>query len=100
MPDSLPTYELYAIRYATREGRRTENFVGGDPHDGPMRMDYFMWVAIGETRTFVIESAMAWEHADILAALRAGDGETAHSAMERHILFSQRRMAPIFEALE
>ena len=47
----------------------------------------------------VTEEAI-WEHADILAALRAGDGETAHSAMERHILFSQRRMAPIFEALE
>jgi DNA-binding GntR family transcriptional regulator len=40
------------------------------------------------------------EHADVLAALTAGDPELAHGAMERHILFSQRRMAPIFEALE
>jgi glyoxylase-like metal-dependent hydrolase (beta-lactamase superfamily II) len=63
MPDALPTYELYAIRYATREGRRAENFVGGDPHDGPMRMDYFMWVAVGETRTFVIDSGFTAEMA-------------------------------------
>lgn len=40
------------------------------------------------------------EHADIIAALNAGDPEAARAAMERHILFSQRRMAPIFETLE
>ena len=33
-------YELFAIRYATREARRSEHFIGGDPHDGPMPMDY------------------------------------------------------------
>jgi DNA-binding GntR family transcriptional regulator len=40
------------------------------------------------------------EHADVIAALNAGDPDAAHFAMERHILFSQRRMAPIFESLE
>ncbi len=63
MPDSLPTYELYAIRYATREGRRADNFLGGDPHDGPMRMDYFVWVAIGAERSFVIDSGFTAEMA-------------------------------------
>jgi hypothetical protein len=38
-------YELFALRYATREARRHEHFIGGDPHDGPMPMDYFVWVA-------------------------------------------------------
>ncbi len=42
-----PEYELFAIRYATREARRSEHFIGGDPHDGPMPMDYFMWLARG-----------------------------------------------------
>jgi hypothetical protein len=37
-----PEYELFAIRYATREARRSDHFIGGDPHDGPMPMDYFM----------------------------------------------------------
>src|ERR1700681_3898262 len=47
-------YELYAIRYATREARRADHFIGGDPHDGPMPMDYFVWVAVGAGRSFVI----------------------------------------------
>lgn len=40
------------------------------------------------------------EHADIIAALDAGHADAAHAAMERHILFSQRRIAPVFETLE
>jgi len=40
------------------------------------------------------------EHAAILAALEAGDANAAAEAMKRHILFSQRRMAPIFETLD
>ncbi len=51
-----PEYELYAIRYATREARRSDHFIGGDPHDGPMAMDYFVWVARGGGRTFVIDT--------------------------------------------
>ena len=51
----LPVYELYAIRYATREARRADHFIGGDPHDGPMPMDYFVWVAVGRERSFVID---------------------------------------------
>lgn len=51
----LPRYQLFAIRYATREGRRRDNFIGGDPHDGPMPMDYFCWLAIGAQRRFVID---------------------------------------------
>jgi glyoxylase-like metal-dependent hydrolase (beta-lactamase superfamily II) len=54
--ETLPEYELFAIRYATRDGRRHEHFIGGDPHDAPMPMDYFTWVAIGKERTFVIDT--------------------------------------------
>src|ERR1700709_2380035 len=49
-------YELFAIRYATREAQRSAHFIGGDPHDGPMPMDYFVWVAKGGGRTFVIDT--------------------------------------------
>jgi glyoxylase-like metal-dependent hydrolase (beta-lactamase superfamily II) len=38
-------YELFALRYATRVGRRPEFFMGGDPHDEPMAIDYFVWLA-------------------------------------------------------
>ena len=54
--NALPEYELFAIRYATREARRADHFIGGDPHDGPMPMDYFVWVARGGGRSFVIDT--------------------------------------------
>ena len=57
MTRALPEYELFAIRYATREARRADHFIGGDPHDGPMPMDYFVWVAKSAERAFVIDSA-------------------------------------------
>ena len=36
------TYEIYAVRYAHHDRRAAENFYGGDPHDGPMPLDYFV----------------------------------------------------------
>jgi len=48
-------YEVFAIRYATRAARRAEHFIGGDPHDGPMPMDYFVWVAKNRDRAVVID---------------------------------------------
>jgi glyoxylase-like metal-dependent hydrolase (beta-lactamase superfamily II) len=50
-------YALYAIRYATREARRPDHFIGGDPHDVAMPMDYFTWVAVGgDGRAVVIDT--------------------------------------------
>jgi glyoxylase-like metal-dependent hydrolase (beta-lactamase superfamily II) len=49
------TYEVYAIRYATRAARRHEHFIGGDPHDAPMPMDYFVWAIVGKERSFVLD---------------------------------------------
>ena len=42
MPDTV--YEAYAIRYAQMPRQRADNFIGGDPHDGPMPMDFFVWL--------------------------------------------------------
>src|SRR5580692_1139697 len=50
-----PEYEVFALRYATRAARRADHFIGGDPHDGPMPMDYFVWVAKHADRTVVID---------------------------------------------
>ena len=50
-------YEVYAIRYARHEARTARsNFIGGDEHDGPAPLDYFVWVARGEAGTFVIDT--------------------------------------------
>jgi len=54
-PPDIPNHELYAIRYATRPARRASHFMGGDPHDGPMDMDYFIWVAVSKSQAFVID---------------------------------------------
>ena len=48
-------YEVYAVKYATRGGTRSGNFIGGDPHDGPMPMDYFVWLIRNPDRTFVVD---------------------------------------------
>ena len=43
MTDVTP-YEVYAIRYAHNpNAQRANNFIGGDPHDAPMPLDYFVW---------------------------------------------------------
>ena len=42
-------YQLHAIKHGELKARRRGDlFVGGDPHDGRMDMDYFIWVAIGD----------------------------------------------------
>lgn len=52
------TYEIYAVRYAHHERPASENFIGGDPHDGPMPLDYFVWAIVGADRTFIVDSGM------------------------------------------
>jgi glyoxylase-like metal-dependent hydrolase (beta-lactamase superfamily II) len=56
-------YEVFAIRYATREARRRDHFIGGDPHDGPMPMDYFVWLVRNDERTFVVDTGFNAEMA-------------------------------------
>jgi glyoxylase-like metal-dependent hydrolase (beta-lactamase superfamily II) len=55
--DTPEAFELYAIRYASLAGRKGhELFIGADPHEGPFDMDYFVWAAVGKTRSFVIDT--------------------------------------------
>lgn len=57
----LPHYEVYAIRYGTRDARRANHFIGGDPHDAPMPMDYYVWLVRGEGRQFVVDTGFGAE---------------------------------------
>src|SRR5215475_7640182 len=61
MSHDLPTYDLFAIRYAMRPAKRSDHFIGGDPHDGPMPMDYFVWVAVSPSGTYVIDTGFTAE---------------------------------------
>ena len=50
------TYEIYAIRYGHHPRKASENFLGGDPHDVDMPLDYFVWAIVGETRTILVDT--------------------------------------------
>jgi glyoxylase-like metal-dependent hydrolase (beta-lactamase superfamily II) len=63
MINETPEYEVFAIRYATRAARRADHFIGGDPHDGPMPMDYFVWVIAGAERVFMVDTGFTAETA-------------------------------------
>jgi len=63
MDERLPEYEVYALRYARREAMRRDHFIMGDPHDAPMPMDYFVWVALVPERTILIDTGFTRETA-------------------------------------
>jgi glyoxylase-like metal-dependent hydrolase (beta-lactamase superfamily II) len=52
-------YEVYAVKYAHHERRASENFIGGDPHDGPMPLDYFVWLVRGAGREVVVDTGFS-----------------------------------------
>ena len=61
---TLPNYEIYAVKYAWRDARRAVHFVGGDPHDAPMPMDYFVWLVRNAEHTIVIDTGFTQAMAD------------------------------------
>lgn len=68
-------WEVYAMRFASNANRTAhENFVNPplDIHDGPMPMDFFMWIARSRTRTVLIDT---------------GFGRQASAARNRPFLF-------------
>jgi len=62
MPE--PEYEIYAIKYAERDGTRGVTFMDGDPHDAPLPMDYFVWVIRSDARTIVVDVGMNQSEAE------------------------------------
>jgi glyoxylase-like metal-dependent hydrolase (beta-lactamase superfamily II) len=49
-------YEVFAIKYGRHERNASANFLGGDPHDGPMPLDYFVWLIRGEGREILVDT--------------------------------------------
>ncbi|MDQ0269203.1 MBL fold metallo-hydrolase [Cytobacillus purgationiresistens] len=56
--NDTPAYEVYAIKYATREVRCSEHFYGAtDPHeDYSMPMDYYIWLVKSENHILVVDT--------------------------------------------
>lgn len=55
----MTEYEVFAIKYAHHARRAAENFIGGDPHDGPMPLDYFVWLIRGGEREVVVDTGFS-----------------------------------------
>ena len=56
------TYEVYAVKYAHHARRASENFLHGlpkDEHDGPMPLDYFVWLVRGAGREIVVDTGFS-----------------------------------------
>lgn len=49
-------YEVYAIRYASVQRMRRDNFIGHDPHDGPMPLDFFVWLLRCGDRCILVDT--------------------------------------------
>src|ERR1700754_2444404 len=62
-PGNLPQYEVIALKYATRGAQRPANFLGGDPHDAPMHMDYYVWIVRNADRLILIDTGFDEEMA-------------------------------------
>jgi glyoxylase-like metal-dependent hydrolase (beta-lactamase superfamily II) len=60
MADELPHYEILAVRYGTSSARpASQNFIMADGHDGPMPMDFYIWVIRSDGRTIVVDTGFS-----------------------------------------
>lgn len=57
-------YEIYAVQYARHERPASQNFLGGDPHDGPMPLNFYVWLLVGAGRTIVVDTGYDQASAD------------------------------------
>lgn len=53
---SLEPYKIFCINYGFHERRASENFIGGDEHDGPMPINFYVWAVMGAGRTFLVDT--------------------------------------------
>jgi glyoxylase-like metal-dependent hydrolase (beta-lactamase superfamily II) len=55
----MQEYEVYAVKYGHHERRSSQNFIGGDEHDAPMRLDFYVWAIKGSERTYVVDTGFS-----------------------------------------
>ena len=57
---SESTFEITAIRYGHHHRNAAANFIGGDEHDGPMPLDYYIWAIKGPTKTYLLDTGFGY----------------------------------------
>ncbi|MCX7960214.1 MAG: N-acyl homoserine lactonase family protein [Burkholderiales bacterium] len=109
---SAPVWEVYAVKYAQHPERRaSENFLGGDPHDGPMPLDYFVWLLRAPGREIVVDTGFsaatatrrAREHLRCPAAalaLLGCDARTVKDVVITHLHYDHVGNFELFPAAE
>lgn len=51
------TYEVLAVKYAHHAPRTAAmNFVGGDPHQASQPLDFYVWAAVNNERTVIVDT--------------------------------------------
>jgi glyoxylase-like metal-dependent hydrolase (beta-lactamase superfamily II) len=60
---AAPDWEIYAIRYASLARQRSQNFIVRDEHDGPMPMDFFVWLLRAPGRVILVDTGFGEEAA-------------------------------------
>ena len=49
-------YTIHAIKYARLMRRSADNFIGGDPHDTEMPLNYYVWIVANAARTIIVDT--------------------------------------------
>jgi glyoxylase-like metal-dependent hydrolase (beta-lactamase superfamily II) len=58
LPDDI--YQIFQVRFARLTNRRVrDNFMMGDPHDGPMPIDYNFWIVRNGGRTILVDTGFS-----------------------------------------
>jgi glyoxylase-like metal-dependent hydrolase (beta-lactamase superfamily II) len=61
VPSETVNFEVYALKYATRDAQSSEHFYGHDIHDYPMPMDYFVWAVVSDEYRIVVDAGFTAE---------------------------------------
>ena len=63
VPEAALIWEVYALRYATRQGRAGEFFYDGGPDDEAVRLDYYVWLLKSGDRAILVDAGFTPETA-------------------------------------
>ena len=49
-------HEIYAIKYGHHDRPASENYIGGDPHNLPDPLTFYVWAIVGNSGTIVVDT--------------------------------------------
>lgn len=58
-------WEAFAIAYARHDRPASENFIGGDLHNGPMPLNYYVWVLRNGAKTVIVDTGFDQRGAEL-----------------------------------